>query len=84
MRIVSVVGARPQFVKLAPVCRAIDAHNSASGQPIEHLVIHTGQHYDQDLSDIFFDELEIPKPDVNLEVDSGSHGQQTGQMLSSF
>lgn len=84
MRIVSVVGARPQFVKLAPVCRAIDAHNSASGQPIEHLVIHTGQHYDQDLSDIFFDELEIPKPDVNLEVGSGSHGQQTGQMLSSF
>lgn len=84
MRIVSVVGARPQFVKLAPVCRAVDAHNHASAQRLEHLVVHTGQHYDPELSDIFFDELEIPRPDVNLEVGSGSHGQQTGQMLASF
>ena len=84
MRIVSIVGARPQFVKLAPVCRAVAAHNRSGGEPIEHLIVHTGQHYDADLSDIFFDELEIPKPNINLGVGSGPHGQQTGRMLELF
>ena len=84
MRIVSIVGARPQFVKLAPICRAIEAHNAATSEPIRHLIVHTGQHYDPELSDIFFDELEIPKPDINLGVGSGPHGQQTGRMLEQF
>lgn len=84
MRIVSIVGARPQFVKLAPVCRAVDAHNRAGGAPIRHVIVHTGQHYDPELSDIFFDELEIPKADINLGVGSGPHGQQTGRMLEHF
>ncbi|MEQ1718915.1 MAG: UDP-N-acetylglucosamine 2-epimerase (non-hydrolyzing) [Hyphomicrobium sp.] len=82
MRILNVVGARPQFVKLAPVCRAIDAHNATSPSvPIENVILHTGQHYDPGLSDVFFDELEIPRPDVALGVGSGNHGQQTAKML---
>lgn len=84
MRIVSIVGARPQFVKLAPVCRAVEAHNRAGGVSVTHVIVHTGQHYDPELSDIFFDELEIPKPDINLGVGSGPHGQQTGRMLEHF
>jgi UDP-GlcNAc3NAcA epimerase len=84
MRIVSIVGARPQFVKLAPICRAVEAHNSAGGVAIQHLIVHTGQHYDAELSDIFFEELEIPRPDINLGVGSGPHGQQTGRMLEHF
>lgn len=84
MRIVSIVGARPQFVKLAPICRAVEAHNRSGGVPVTHVIVHTGQHYDPELSDIFFDELEIPKPDINLGVGSGPHGQQTGRMLEQF
>jgi UDP-GlcNAc3NAcA epimerase len=84
MRIVSIVGARPQFVKLAPICRAVEAHNRSGGELIQHLIVHTGQHYDPELSDIFFDELEIPKADINLGVGSGPHGQQTGRMLEQF
>ena len=79
-RFVHVVGARPQFVKLAPVCRAIAAA-SDRGRGIESLIIHTGQHYDPSMSDVFFDELNIPRADVHLGVGSGSHGQQTGRML---
>jgi UDP-GlcNAc3NAcA epimerase len=84
VRIVSIVGARPQFVKLAPICRAVEAHNRAGGHPIQHIIVHTGQHYDPELSDIFFDELEIPQADLNLGVGSGPHGQQTGRMLEQF
>lgn len=84
MRVVSIVGARPQFVKLAPVCRAVDAYNRNASACLEHLIVHTGQHYDAELSDIFFEELEIPRPDINLGVGSGPHGQQTGRMLELF
>ena len=76
MRLMSVVGARPQFVKVAPVDRAA----RVSGH--EHLIIHTGQHYDPDMSDVFFQELAIPAPDVNLEIGSDSHGRQTGAMMA--
>nr|WP_275436565.1 UDP-N-acetylglucosamine 2-epimerase (non-hydrolyzing) [Helcobacillus sp. ACRRO] len=75
----SVVGARPQFVKLAAVAQA--ASKSAD---VEHLIVHTGQHYDEAMSDAFFDLLHIPAPDVNLHVGSGSHGRQTGAMLAAM
>lgn len=72
----SVVGARPQFVKLSPIATAFNAAD------IEHVIVHTGQHYDALLSDSFFQELGIPRPDYQLAVGSGSHGKQTGQMLA--
>lgn len=83
MRIVSVVGARPQFVKLAPIARVILARR-AGGQALEHLVVHTGQHYDAAMSEVFFGELELPEPAANLGVGSGSHAQQTARMLTSL
>lgn len=76
MKILSVVGARPQFVKLAPIDRA------AREAGVEHVIVHTGQHYDPMLSDVFFSELGISSPDVHLGVGSGSHGVQTGAMLA--
>ena len=76
--VVSVVGARPQFVKLAPVSAAF--RNS----PHEHVVIHTGQHYDTDLSEVFFTGLGLEEPDFHLGVGSGTHGVQTGSLLSAL
>ncbi|GGK12366.1 UDP-N-acetyl glucosamine 2-epimerase [Pilimelia terevasa] len=75
MKVVSVVGARPQLVKLAPVAAAF------AGTPHTHRIVHTGQHYDADLSDVFFSGLGIPDPDVHLGIGSGDHGAQTGAML---
>ncbi|HEU4515836.1 MAG TPA: UDP-N-acetylglucosamine 2-epimerase (non-hydrolyzing) [Steroidobacteraceae bacterium] len=83
MRLMQVVGARPQFVKLAPVSRAIAAANAA-GSPIEDFVVHTGQHYDPAMSDVFFAELGIPEADLDLGVGSGSHGRQTARMLEAL
>ncbi len=77
MKIATLVGARPQFVKAATVARAV-----ASRRDISHVLIHTGQHYDANMSDVFFSELEIPKPHHNLNIGSGKHGQQTGRMLN--
>ena len=77
MHVVSVVGARPQFVKLAPVAEAV-----ASAAGWTHGIVHTGQHYDTRMSDAFFADLRIPDPDVHLGVGSGSHGAQTGAMLA--
>lgn len=76
MKVLSVVGARPQFVKLSAIAHA------AERAGVEHVIVHTGQHYDENMSKSFFDELGIPKPDVNLGVGSGSHGSMTGHMLS--
>ncbi|HCS61201.1 MAG TPA: UDP-N-acetylglucosamine 2-epimerase (non-hydrolyzing) [Microbacterium sp.] len=78
MKIVSVVGARPQFVKLAPI------HKAAKSAGVEHVIVHTGQHYDPLLSDVFFEDLGIGAPDVHLGVGSGSHGVQTGSMLAAL
>lgn len=77
MRILSVVGARPQFVKLAPIAHAVAGR-------AEHVVVHTGQHYDELMSDAFFRDLQIPDPDLNLAIGSGSHGAQTGAMLAAL
>lgn len=78
MKLLSVVGARPQFVKLAPIVQA------AREAGIEHKIVHTGQHYDPMLSDVFFHDLGIPDPDVHLGVGSGSHGTQTGAILGAL
>lgn len=75
MRIISVVGARPQFVKLAPIAAAMKDR-------ADHVIVHTGQHYDELMSDVFFRDLGIPEADYNLGVGSGKHGAQTGAMMS--
>jgi UDP-GlcNAc3NAcA epimerase len=74
MKIVTIVGARPQFIKAAAVSRKLREKH-------EEILVHTGQHYDYEMSGIFFDGLDLPRPDVNLDVGSGSHGFQTGVML---
>jgi len=75
MKVLSVVGARPQFIKAAPVSKALQAAGHTE------ILVHTGQHYDDDMSAVFFRDLELPEPNYNLGVGSGSHGWQTGQML---
>ena len=83
MKLITVIGARPQFIKAAAVSRAIATHNQSPGvSPITELIIHTGQHYDHNMSRVFFQELNIPEPNLNLDVGSGAHGEQTGQMLA--
>ncbi len=77
MKFVFIVGARPQFIKLAPLFKRLP-------EQFEKLLIHTGQHYDNNMSDLFFNELEIPTPDYNLDIGSSSHGIQTGEMLKSI
>jgi len=77
MRIITIVGARPQIIKAAALSRVI----SNNFQDIEEIIVHTGQHYDKNMSDVFFTELEIPKPQINLKVGSSSHGSQTALMI---
>ena len=83
MKIIAIVGARPQFIKASTVSRAISKLNSGGGNnPIQEIIVHTGQHYDDNMSRLFFEELSIPSPHINLNIGSGSHGQMTGRMLA--
>jgi UDP-N-acetylglucosamine 2-epimerase (non-hydrolysing) len=79
MRVISVVGARPNFVKIASLVRSLRARPE-----VEHLLVHTGQHYDESMSELFFEELDIPRPDINLGVGSGTQAAQTGEILKRF
>ena len=83
MKIVNVVGARPQFIKYFPVSKAIENYNGEkhSGEIVKDVLIHTGQHYDYNMSKIFFDELGIKEPEYHLGIGSGAHGEQTGQII---
>jgi len=78
MKIITIIGARPQIIKAAAISRAI---RNKFAQQIKEVIVHTGQHYDENMSEVFFDELQIPRPDYNLNVGSGNHGQQTARML---
>jgi UDP-N-acetylglucosamine 2-epimerase (non-hydrolysing) len=82
MKIISVVGARPNFMKIAPFIKAINNHNLR--HYINHILVHTGQHYDDSMSKAFFGELEIPEADVNLKIGSGTHAEQVGQTMIAF
>ena len=79
MKIISVVGARPNFMKVAPFCRALKAYPN-----VKHILVHTGQHYDVRMSEQFFKELDIPAPDINLEIGSGTHAEQVGRTMIAF
>ena len=76
MKIVTVIGARPQFIKAATVSRVVSERSDVS-----EVIVHTGQHFDQNMSDVFFDEMEIPKPNYHFSINGLSHGAMTGQML---
>ena len=80
MKILHVVGARPNFMKIAPIMHEMAKHPTK----FEQILVHTGQHYDANMSQVFFEELELPRPDVNLEVGSGSHAQQTALIMQRF
>jgi len=79
VKIISIIGARPQFIKAAAIVRSMGSFSE-----VHHTLMHTGQHYDDNMSRIFFDQLEIPEPDFNLGIGSGSHGVQTGRMLKAI
>ena len=82
MKIQTIVGARPQFIKAAVVSRAINEYNKKAGnEKIEEIIVHTGQHYDANMSDVFFEEMSIPQPKYNLHLGGGTHGAMTGRML---
>ena len=85
MKIISVVGARPNFMKIAPFMRAIEKHNAGlKSQSIQHILVHTGQHYDDRMSKQFFKELDIPAADINLGIGSGTHAEQVGYTMIAF
>jgi UDP-N-acetylglucosamine 2-epimerase (non-hydrolysing) len=84
LKLLIIAGARPNFMKVAPLIRRIRAQNIESGATLEYKLVHTGQHYDEKMSGVFFQELGIPMPDINLEVGSGSHAVQTANIMTKF
>ena len=87
IKLILVVGARPNFMKIAPVIFAVREHNlnsSLGDTQVDYVLLHTGQHYDLKMSDTFFQELKIPAPDINLGVGSGSHAEQTAEIMVRF
>jgi UDP-N-acetylglucosamine 2-epimerase (non-hydrolysing) len=85
MKLIAVVGARPNFIKVAPVIQAIDKHNGVPGAKlIEHVLVHTGQHYDYEMSQVFFEDLKLDEPDIHLGVGSGTHAEQTAKVMIEF
>ena len=86
MKVICVVGARPNFMKIAPLMEAFAAARSGAPRAgrLEPFLVHTGQHYDERMSDLFFRQLGLPQPDVNLEVGSGSHAVQTAEIMKAF
>jgi UDP-N-acetylglucosamine 2-epimerase (non-hydrolysing) len=84
IKLLVVAGARPNFMKIAPLVHAVRAHNAGDAPRIDLRLVHTGQHYDVRMSKVFFDELQIPEPDFNLEVGSGSHAVQTANVMLKF
>ena len=84
MKLLLVAGARPNFMKIASIVAALDAYNLAARNRIDYVLIHTGQHYDEKMSQTFFRELKLPRPTVDLEVGSGSHAGQTAEIMKRF
>jgi UDP-GlcNAc3NAcA epimerase len=86
LKIATIVGARPQFIKASPISRAIVAHNRSESEihELNEILIHTGQHYDQEMSGVFFETLGLPEPKYNLRVGSGSHGTQLAKMIENL
>ncbi len=87
LKLLLVAGTRPNFMKLAPLVKSIQSHNArrSNGElQIDPRIVHTGQHYDAQMSQVFFDELGIPTPDFNLEVGSGSHALQTAEIMQAL
>ncbi len=84
MKIISVVGARPNFIKIAPFARAVEKYNKTCHEEIKHILVHTGQHYDDKMSRDFFKALDIPEADINMGIGSGSHAQQVGRTMIAF
>ena len=85
LHIITIVGARPQFIKAAAVSRAFAQYNRQSDTTtLREKIIHTGQHYDENMSQIFFEHLQLPRPDIYLGVGSGSHAVQTAKIMTEF
>lgn len=86
MKVLHVVGARPNFMKVAPIIDAFNAYASSPRAEVEvqQVLVHTGQHYDRAMSELFFEQLGMPRPDINLSIGSGSHGWQTGRIMEAF
>lgn len=84
MKLDLIAGARPNFMKISPIIKAIQVYNTKHERKIDFRLIHTGQHYDHNMSQSFFDQLEIPKPDINLGAGSGTQAGQTAQIMTAY
>ena len=85
MKVINVVGARPNFMKIAPIIRQLKVLSQKTNdyrlKTIDYILVHTGQHYDYEMSKVFFEDLDLPEPDIYLGVGSGTHAEQTGRVI---